>query len=141
MIESVCVACSGGSILLDILPSQGDEEEKVFTVYLLSASNEVQIDQEREAVTITVDQRGMPYGTVGFFGDVLSPHKVDEGGGRQSVAFPLSRTAPALGDVQISFTVTGQTLQIHTRLFCIMPHSVSTQIVFWSHYDCQQYSL
>ena len=100
---------SGGSFTLDILPSQGDEEEKTFRVYLLLASNEVQIDPARESVTITVAQRGMPYGTVGFFGDVLEPHKVDEGVGGQTVAFPISRTAPALGDVHLSYTVTGQT--------------------------------
>ena len=107
---SSCV-CSGGSITLDILPSQGDEEEKTFTVYLLSASNEVEIDPARESVTITVAQRGMPYGTIGFFGDVLQPHKVDEGVGSQTVDFPIARSAPALGDVQISFVVTGKTLK------------------------------
>jgi G-protein coupled receptor 98 len=100
---------SGGRIILNILPSQGDEEEKTFTVYLLSASNEVEISPAGRSVTITVALRGMPYGTVGFFGDVLQPHKVDEGVGSQSVAFPIARTAPALGDVQVSFAVTGDT--------------------------------
>ena len=99
---------SVGPIILDILPSQGDEEEKTFTVNLLSASNEVEIDPNRQSVTITVAQRGMPYGTIGFFGDVLQLHKVDEGVGSQSVAFPIARTAPALGDVHISFVVTGK---------------------------------
>ena len=103
----VCVY-SVGPIILDILPSQGDEEEKTFIVNLLSASNEVEIDPDRQSVTITVAQRGMPYGTIGFFGDVLQLHEVDEGVGSQSVAFPIARTAPALGDVHISFVVTGK---------------------------------
>ena len=99
--------------MLDILTSQEDEEEKTFTVYLLLASNEVQIDPARASVTITVAQRGMPYGTIGFFGDVLQLHKVDEGVGSQSVAFPIARTAPALGNVHVSFVVTGETLSFH----------------------------
>ena len=100
--------------MLDILPSTEVEEEKTFTVYLLSASNDVVIDQARGSVTITVAQRGMPYGTIGFFGDVLQLHKVDEGVGSQSVTFPIARTAPALGDVHVSFAVTGKRL----FLFC-----------------------
>lgn len=93
--------------MLNILPSEGDEEEKTFTVYLRSASNDVQIDPNKESVIITIAQRGMPYGTIGFFGDVIQLHKVDEGIGSQSVVFPIARSTPALGDVQVSFTVSG----------------------------------
>ena len=94
-------------ITLNILPSEGDEEEKSFTVYLQSASNDVHIDPDRQSVTIIVAQRGMPYGIIGFFGDVIQLHKVDEGIGSQSAIFPIARSAPALGDVQVSFTVLG----------------------------------
>lgn len=114
--------------MLDILTSQGDEEEKTFTVYLLLASNEVQIDPARASVTITVAQRGMPYGTIGFFGDVLQLHKVDEGVGSQSVAFPIARTAPALGNVHVSFVVTGEILSFHHILY----HSCQTCMHFTS---------
>ena len=113
VIKSIILSvCSGGSITLNILTSQGDEEEKTFTVYLLSASNEVEITPSRKAVTITVVQRGMPYGTIGFFGDVIQLHKVNEGVGSQSAVFPIARSAPALGDVIVSFTVTGKIIYV-----------------------------
>ena len=111
-------------ITLNILASEGDEEEKTFTVYLQSASNDVQINPNRQSVTIIVAQRGMPYGTIGFFGDVIQLHKVDEGMGSQSAIFPIARSAPALGDVQVSFTVVGKTLQeklSHTNCIYIIP--------------------
>ena len=110
--------CSGGTIVLNILPSDGDEEEKTFTVNLLSASNDVVVDPTRQSVAITVAQRGMPYGTIGFFGDVIQLHKVDEGVGSQDVVFPIARSAPALGDVEVAFTVTGETL------FCVSIESL-----------------
>ena len=102
-----CFVFSGGTITLNILPSQGDEEEKTFTIYLRSASNDVQIDPTRQSVTIVIAQRGMPYGIIGFFGDVIEIHKTDEGVWSQSVVFPIARSAPALGDVEVAFTVTG----------------------------------
>lgn len=98
---------SGGMILLNILPSEGDEEQKIFTVNLTSASNDVEINPDKQSVTITIAERGMPYGTISFFGDVIQLHKVDEGIGNQSIVFPIARSAPALGDVEVSFTVSG----------------------------------
>lgn len=101
-----------GIINLDILPSDGDEEEKTFTVNLRSASNSVDIDTERQTVTITIAQRGMPYGTIGFFGDVLQPQKVNEGEENQTFVLPIARSSPALGNVEVTFVVTG--MYIHT---------------------------
>ena len=117
LFHAATLVCSGGTITLNILPSQGDEEEKTFIISLLSASNDVEIDPTRDTVIITVAQRGMPYGTVGFFGDVIELHKVDEGVGPQSTVFPIARTAPALGDVMVSFTVTGKACLSNENLF------------------------
>ena len=99
--------CSTGMIILNILPSEGDEEEKTFTVNLRSASNDAVINTAAQTVTITIAERGMPYGTIGFFGDVLQLHKVNEGVGDQTALFPIARSAPALGNVMVSFIVTG----------------------------------
>lgn len=104
-------------IQLNILPSEGDEEQKIFSVILRSASNDVQIDSDKESVTIIIAQRGMPYGTIGFFGDVIQLHKVDEGTGNQSIIFPIARSAPALGDVQVSFIVSGMLENLHMYMF------------------------
>lgn len=102
---------------MDILPSEGDEEEKTFTVTLRSASNDVEIDPDRQTASITIRERGMPYGVIGFFGDVLQPFKVDEGEGNQTVLLPIARTTPALGDVLVNFVVTGmQSMWIYITL-------------------------
>lgn len=116
-------------INLDILPSDGDEEEKTFTVNLRFASNNVDINAERQTVTITIAQRGMPYGIIGFFGDALQPQKVNEGEENQTLVLPMARSSPALGNAEITFVVTGIYIHVHHNKHLILTVTLCLSIV------------
>ena len=73
----------------------------------MSASNNVEIDPQKQRVTITIAQRGMPYGVIGFFADVLQLQRVSETEQNQTLVLPIARSSPALGNVEVAFTITG----------------------------------
>lgn len=89
-----------------MLPSSGPEPEETFTITLISASNNVNIDPLLANATITVLQRGMPFGTIGFFGDALSTQVVEEELFTHSFSLPLARTGSSVGAVSVGFFVT-----------------------------------
>ena len=89
-----------------MLPSSGPEPEETFTATLLTASNNVNIDPQLANATITVLQRGMPFGTIGFFGDALRTQVVEEELTTRSLSLPLARTGSSVGAVSVLFIVT-----------------------------------
>ena len=99
---------SSGRIEIIILPSDGTEPEETFTVTLIEASNNVDIDPDNDSVSITVSQRGMPFGVIGFFGDALEQQVIFEDETVQTLSLPLVRTGETFGDVQVLFEVTGE---------------------------------
>lgn len=90
-----------------VLPSDGSEPEEEFSVTIIYASNNVVIDLARSIATITVSQRGMPYGIVGFFGDALQPIEVSEEDQVQSLSLPMFRSDGTVGSTEVSFVVMG----------------------------------
>ncbi len=95
---------SFGFIQITVLPSAGPEPEETFTVTLTDASNNVEVAPDSSSVPITVRQRGMPFGVLGFIGDALDPRFVSE---PENFSLPIVRTGEALGNVQVLFEVTG----------------------------------
>ena len=90
-----------------MLPSDGSEPEEQFVVTIISSSNNVIIDPQRRSTSITVSQRGMPYGIVGFFGDALQPITVSEEDEVQTLSLPLFRNDGTVGSTEIVFVVMG----------------------------------
>ena len=93
-------------IQITVLPSSGPEPEERFIVSLTSASNNVFIRPNLANATIIVTQRGMPFGTIGFFGDALRTQVVDEEQTTHTFSLPLARTGSTVGTASVLFTVT-----------------------------------
>ena len=89
-----------------VLPSASDEVEEMFTVTLNSASNNVLLDSTRNQATITVDQRGMPFGEVSFLGEALAGLRTNELRTNSTISLSVARTGDLAGTLQVSFTVT-----------------------------------
>ena len=98
---------STGIIRIMVLPSDGSEPEEEFNVTIVSASNNVVIDLPRSIASITVSQRGMPYGIVGFFGDALQPTEVSEEDQVQFLSLPMFRSDGTVGSTEVSFVIMG----------------------------------
>ena len=100
-----------------ILSSSEDEPEEQFTVSLVLASGNVAIDPLSSSATITVAQRGMPFGEIGFFGDVLETLVVsEEEGVEQPFSLPLVRSGPAIGKVAVTYEIQGAEADVSPSL-------------------------
>ena len=95
-----------GTIEVIVLPSAVDEVEETFTVSLNSASNNVLLDSTRSRATITVDQRGMPFGEISFLGEALAGLRTNELSTNSTISLSVARSGDRLGTVQVSFAVT-----------------------------------
>ena len=98
--------CRSGTIEVIVLPSTADEVEEMFTISLNSASNNVLLDSARSRATITVNQRGMPFGEISFLGEALVGLRTNELSTNSTISLSVARTGDLLGTVQVSFTVT-----------------------------------
>ena len=96
---------SSGVIVITVLASSGDEAEETFTVTLLRASNNVFINPDRNSVTISVEQRGMPAGIISFLGDTLQPQTVFERDVNTAYSLPVVRTGDLSNALQVSFVL------------------------------------
>ena len=103
----ILIPHSSGVINIDVLAtSDADEPEETFVVRLLTASSNVLVDPQLDTVSITVLEKGQPFGVISFLGDALSLQTVTEEEVDSLYAIPLTRSGPAAGSVDVSFIVT-----------------------------------
>lgn len=95
-----------GMIEIIVLPSSGDEAEEVFTVTLTRVSNNILLDPASSQATITVGQRGTPFGEVSFLGESLAGVRTNEQSTNSTISLSVARTGDLTGAVQVSFAVT-----------------------------------
>ena len=100
------LCCRSGAIEIIVLPSSVDEAEERFTVTLNRVSNNIVIDSARSQATITVAQRGSPFGEISFLGEALAGQRVNEQSTNSTISLSVARTGDLSGSVQVSFTVT-----------------------------------
>ena len=89
-----------------VLPSSGDEAEEMFTVTLTRVSNNLFLDSARSQATITVAQRGTPFGEVSFLGESLTGVRTNEQSTNSTVSLSVARTGDLTGAIQVSFAIT-----------------------------------
>ena len=89
-----------------VLPSSVDEAEEMFTVSLNRVSNNIFLDSTHSQATITVNQRGSPFGEVSFLGESLAGVRTNEQSINSTVSLSVARTGDLSGAIQVSFAVT-----------------------------------
>jgi hypothetical protein len=89
-----------------VLPSNGDEAEEMFTVTLTRVSNNIFLDSARSQASITVAQRGTPFGEVSFLGESLAGVRTNEQSTNSTVSLSVARSGDLTGTIQVSFAVT-----------------------------------
>lgn len=100
--------CSSGTIFIMVLPlptMATAEREEIFTVSLISTTNDVIINSALNRVAITVEQNGSPSGVVSFLGDALSTQRVTEGAVNTIFSLPLERDGDNSAPVDVGFVV------------------------------------
>ena len=95
-----------GQIEIIVLPSSADEAEEMFTVTLTQVSNNIFLDSARSQATVTVAQRGTPFGEVSFLGESLAGVQTNEQSANSTVSLSVARTGDLSGAIQVSFAVT-----------------------------------
>ena len=89
-----------------VLPSSGDEAQEAFTVTLTRVSNNILLDSTRSQATITVAQRGTPFGEVSFLGESLAGVRTNEQSTNSTISLSVARTGDLTGAIQVSFVIT-----------------------------------
>ncbi len=89
-----------------MLPSSGDEAEEMFTVTLTRVSNNIFLDSARSQATVTVAQRGTPFGEVSFLGESLAGVRTNEQNTNSTVSLSVARSGDLTGAIQVSFAIT-----------------------------------
>lgn len=106
--QSVSYLHSSGVIIVTVLPlgsAETDEREELFTLSLVSTTNDVLIDSTLNSVTITVQQNGSPFGVVSFLGEALSTQRVTEQAASFLFVLPLERDGDNSASVDVSYAV------------------------------------
>lgn len=81
------------------------EREEMFTISLVSTTNEVLIDSNLNRVTITVQQNGSPLGFISFLGEALSTQRVTEQAVSSIFTLSLERDGDNSAPVDVSYAV------------------------------------
>ena len=89
-----------------VLPSSIDEAEEMFTVTLTRVSNNIFLDSTRSQSTITVGQRGTPFGEVSFLGESLAGVRTSEQTTNSTISLSVTRTGDLSSAIQVYFVVT-----------------------------------
>eukprot|EP00118_Oscarella_pearsei_P022727 m.265821 g.265821 ORF g.265821 m.265821 type:complete len:6112 (+) comp40493_c2_seq23:779-19114(+) len=91
-----------GRISLDILPEPLPELQKSYTVVLVNATGGAKVGANNRAV-FTIQANDVPHGIFG----ILSPEVVKSApGDGRNVSFTINRLFGAIGDVNVSYTIT-----------------------------------